>query len=89
MEQTPVNYEATKEDSIHTVDTMIATEQCLVKAHMNTSKFLNVIKEANVLEDYGGYLDWECPECGWIYSRMDEYEPHSVGLTTARTVARG
>lgn len=51
MEQTPVNYEVTKEDSIHTVDTMISTEQCLVEANMNTSKFLNIIKEANVLDN--------------------------------------
>lgn len=51
MEQTPVNYEVTKEDAVHTVGTMISTEQCLVEAHMNTSKFLNIIKEANVLDN--------------------------------------
>lgn len=32
------------------------------------------------IEDDDGYFDWECPECGWIYSRMDEYEPHSCGV---------
>lgn len=51
MEQMPVNYEVTKEDSINTVDTMISTTQCLVEAHENTSKFLNIIKEANVLDN--------------------------------------
>lgn len=32
------------------------------------------------IEDDGGYFDWKCPECGWIYSMMDEYEPNENSL---------